>query len=153
MNIITSSHTFPLHAFFHSFSLGNFSLFLVELLDEAQKLFQKAPLHIPSQMAKQMLLRLVIQSQAPADEGNAEEGSPAPTSTAKVPEIGPMRISAVDTIDSIDAAVRVEMKAEGLTFDFSSVYEYFVAANSGRTIARDAPVLNFPMPDQLDIIL
>jgi len=114
---------------------------------ESQKLYEKAPLHIPSKMAKQVLLRMVFKSLIPAEE-NLEGGEKV------AHEIGPLRISAVATINSIDTAVRAEMKAKNIVFDdFKSVYDYFVAAAGGRAMARDAPVLNFNMPDQLDIIL
>lgn len=116
---------------------------------EAQKLYEKAPLHIPSTMAKQSLLRIVFKSLVSTTSEDVSEGD-----QIKIPEIGPLRISAIDTINSIDVAVRAEMKERNVVFEnFVSVYDYFVAAAGGRTIARDAPVLNFNMPDQLDIII
>ena len=122
-----------------------------ELMDEAHALYDKAPLYVPPELPRQIVLRLIMKSQAAEGEGEGGDGSFSSSDKQKI--LGPFRISNLDTIQSIDKMIKAALKERNINLEFKSVKEYIVAS-AGRNVADDACVCNFPtIPDDMTIVL
>lgn len=126
-----------------------------EIIGKANDKYESVPYKAPP-MARQIIVKLLIpaaQSDAIPAGDDAVDGEQADATAGMYIEVGPIRISDTDTLISTDILLWNEIKRKNVNLPDFKVKNYIVEALGGRAVADDACLLNFPLPDELTIIL
>ena len=125
-----------------------------ELLSNANKLYDSSPLFVEPSLPRQIVMKLFMKYNQPEGEMVLKEGEETGVDIANVmidgyKEIGQYRIGNKDSIQSINNMIKKDLKERSIALEFNC--KDYIYAAAGREVSLDGYVLNFPLPDVIQI--
>jgi hypothetical protein len=120
-------------------------------LADSLLLYEKGPCFFKPKLPREIPFTVSLKNGSPPAEGESEEvvngGESGPQ------EFITIRICNYDTCISISKVINQELKLKNVTLEKEFNMREYVVAIINRDIAMDAPILNFPLPDKIQIII
>jgi hypothetical protein len=125
-----------------------------ELLANAHKLYDTFPLFVEPSLPRQIVMKLFMKSNQPESEVEVKEDEVAVVENVNTmmggyKEIGQYRIGNKDSIKSINNMIKKDLKERNIALEFDC--KDYIYAAAGREVPLDGYVLNFPLPDVIQI--
>jgi len=125
-----------------------------ELLASAHKLYDTFPLFVEPSLPRQIVMKLFMKVNQPEGEVEVKEGEEAVVNNVSITtdgykEIGQYRIGNKDSMNSINIMIKQDLKERNIALEFDC--KDYIYAAAGREVPWDGYVLNFPLPDVIQI--
>lgn len=125
-----------------------------ELLSNAHKLYDTFPLFVEPSLPRQIVMKLFMKSNQPESEVEVKEDEAAVVENVNAmmggyKEIGQYRIGNKDSVKSINNMIKKDLKERNIALEFDC--KDYIYAAVGREVPLDGYVLNFPLPDVIQI--